>query len=129
MGTEIDVFPEHITEEAVARSLRDCDLVFGCTDNEAPRAILTQLSLRYLIPVSDMAVLINSEEGRLRDVVGRVTTLMPGEACLLCRGRIEANSLKFVLSRRKTRRNSGGEEPVPKPDEELPDLVHSLTLP
>lgn len=97
LGTELNVFPEHITEEEEARALRDCDVVFGCTDNQASRAILTQLSLRYLIPVIDMAVLITSEAGRLRDVVGRVTTLIPGEACLLCRGRIDPKSIMFEL--------------------------------
>lgn len=93
LGTEVVVYPEHITKEEVARSLRDCDLVFGCTDKEAPRAILVQLALRYLIPVFDMGVLIDSTEGAIRDVVGRVTTLLPGEACLFCRGRISSDGV------------------------------------
>jgi hypothetical protein len=90
LGTEVAIYPEHITKQETARALRDCDLVFGCTDKEAPRAILVQLALRYLIPIFDLGVLIDSEEGVLRDVVGRVTTLLPGEACLFCRERISA---------------------------------------
>lgn len=94
-GTIVDAYPEHITEESAAKLLRDCDVVFGCTDKEIPRAILVQLSLRYLIPVFDMGVLIDSEKGKIRGVHGRVTTLLPGEACLFCRGRITAERMRI----------------------------------
>lgn len=95
LSTEIRAFSSHITLQAVARTLRDCDIVFGCTDKEAPRAILVQLALRYLIPVFDMGVLIQSAEGTISDVVVRVTTLMPGEACLFCRGRISPETIRL----------------------------------
>jgi len=88
LGTNMRVYPEHITTEAVAKRLRECDVVFGCTDKETPRASLVQLSLRYLIPVFDTGVKVDSEDGMIRDITGRVTTVMPGEACLFCRGRI-----------------------------------------
>lgn len=93
--TKIDAYPNHITEESTARALRNCDAVFGCTDKEIPRAILVQLSLRYLIPVFDMGVLIDSENGVIRGVHGRVTTLLPGEACLFCRGRISTERMRI----------------------------------
>lgn len=94
-GTIVDAYPNHITEESTARALRDCDVVFGCTDKEIPRAILVQLSLRYLIPVFDMGVLIDSDKGVIRGVHGRVTTLLPGEACLFCRGRIATERMRI----------------------------------
>jgi len=93
LGTEIIVHPKHITSQEVAKTLRNCDLVFGCTDKEAPRGILVQLALRYFIPVFDMGVLVKSTDGIIDDVVMRVTTLMPGEACLFCRGRISAKEI------------------------------------
>lgn len=88
LGTKVHVFPENITREDTAKRLRSCDLVFGCTDKQRPRAILVQLALRYLIPVFDMGVVINSNKGNITDVIGRVTFLFPGEACLFCRKRI-----------------------------------------
>lgn len=81
-------FPTHISDQSVARHLRECDVVFGCTDKEAPRALLVQLALRYLIPVFDVGVKIGSSNGIIGDVVGRSTVLLPGEACLFCRERI-----------------------------------------
>lgn len=95
LGTVVNVYPYHITGEPTARALRDCDVLFGCTDKEIPRAILVQLSLRYLVPVFDMGVLIDSEKGKIRGVHGRVTTLIPGEACLFCRGRITAERMRI----------------------------------
>ena len=95
LGTAIDAFPQHITEESSSRALRDCDIIFGCTDKEIPRAILIQLSLRYLIPVFDLGVLVDSKDGIIQGVHGRVTTLLPGEACLFCRGRISTEGLRI----------------------------------
>jgi len=95
LGTRIQAFPEPITHERIARHLRDCDVIFGCTDKQIPRSILIQISLRYLIPVIDMGVLIASRNSIITDVVGRVTTILPGEACLFCRKRITPEGIRF----------------------------------
>ena len=89
LGTNVTVYSHPISDEATAQHLRKCDIVFGCTDKQAPRAILVRLALWYLIPVFDMAVKIHSENGTIRGIWGRVTTLLPGEACLFCRDRID----------------------------------------
>ena len=94
LQTEIQAVPKHITNLGAASVLRECDVVFGCTDKHLPRAILTQLSLTYFTPVIDLGVLIDSSEGIIRGVHGRVTTLMPGEACLFCRGRISPEAIR-----------------------------------
>src|SRR3989442_11612923 len=75
LGTTVHVFADPITSEAVAKQLRVCDVIFGCTDKQAPRAILVNLALRYLIPVLDLGVAINSMNGSIRDIIGRVTIL------------------------------------------------------
>lgn len=94
MGTQIVPHAEHITSEAVAKSLRDADIIFGCTDDEWGRSILNDLAIRYLIPVIDMAVKIPSEAGKIHSVCGRVTVLVPGAACLFCRERISPARIK-----------------------------------
>jgi molybdopterin/thiamine biosynthesis adenylyltransferase len=93
-GTKIMVYPKHISDEETAKHLRDCDMVFGSTDKHAPRGILVRLALRYLIPVFDMAAKIHSENQTIRGIWGRVTTLLPGEACLFCRGRIDSDTIR-----------------------------------
>src|SRR5262249_49331997 len=91
LGTAIVPVDKPITYRSAAELLRDCDVVFGCTDDQWGRSILTRLALYYYIPVFDMGVRIDSENGMIRSVQGRVTTLMPGNACLFCRHRLDAN--------------------------------------
>lgn len=95
LGTVVRPYPRHITEEEVAKRLRECDVVFGCTDRHAPRGILVQLALRYLIPVFDTGVKIDAPGEVIRGVFGRVTTVMPGEACLFCRERITSKMIEL----------------------------------
>ena len=74
----------------VARSLASADLVFGCTDDNAGRLVLSRLSSYYLVPVIDIGILLSSDAAEtLTGIDGRITTLSPGSACLLCRGRVD----------------------------------------
>ena len=95
LSTEIEAVPEHITIEAPARRLRACDVVFGCTDKQIPRAILMQLATKYCLPVFDLGVLIDSHDQHIQSIHGRITTLLPGEACLYCRGRISPEAMRI----------------------------------
>lgn len=92
-GTRAVAVPERITDRLTAERLRECDVVFGCTDDDTGRAVLNRLAIWYVVPVFDMAFVIDSEAGELRGLVGRVTTLLPGNACLLCRERLDPGRL------------------------------------
>ena len=92
--TKFNPFPNHITDQTTAKRLRDCDLIFACTDKQAPRGIVNRLAMRYLIPVFDVAVKLHSEDQMIRGIWGRVTTLFPGEACLFCRERIDPGVIR-----------------------------------
>lgn len=89
LPSTVEVLCGDITEESTARRLRECDILFGCTDRHLPRAIQSRLSTRYLIPVFDLGVLIDSVDGCLQAVAGRITTVFPGTSCLVCRGTID----------------------------------------
>lgn len=79
-----------ITIERTARQLAECDLIFGCTDDNAGRLVLSRVATYLLTPVIDCGVLLSSQkDGQLTGIDGRVTTLIPGQACLVCRGRID----------------------------------------
>ncbi len=78
------------TSQRVAESLAGTDLLFGCTDDNAGRLVLSRLCYWFLTPVIDMGVLLTSNPGStLGGIDGRITVLAPGSACLLCRGRID----------------------------------------
>lgn len=87
---QCDAVPNMITLASAARHLCDCDIVFGCTDDNAGRLVLSRFSTYMLTPVIDSGVLLTSDEsGNLLGIDGRVTTLVPGQACLVCRGRVD----------------------------------------
>lgn len=127
LGTTVCVYARPITEEPTARALRACDVVFGCTDKQAPRGILVRLALWYLIPVIDVGVKINSQDGVIRDVVGRVTTLQPGEACLFCRRRIAPEMIRLESLTTQERRSLADENYAPELEAPAPAVVTFTT--
>jgi hypothetical protein len=127
LDASVRAVPFHITEEHATRLLRDCDVVFGCTDTQLPRAILTQLALRYLIPYIDLGVLVDSTGGQLTGIYGRVTTFLPGEACLLCRGRITAEVLRVEALSPDDRAHQAKEGYAPELDDPAPAVISFTT--
>lgn len=96
IGLRTDVVSIHgtINDEATARRLTDCDVVFGCTDDNRGRVTLGRIATWYLVPVIDMGVKLTSIGKTLRNIEGRVSTIEPGGGCLQCRGRIDAAALQ-----------------------------------
>lgn len=100
LGTRVTSIEDFIFKKEVAQKLKDCDLVFCCTDDATGRSILNRLAIYYFIPVIDMAISIDSENKVIKEITGRVTTLLPNTACLICRGRITQDQLTAeVLNR------------------------------
>jgi molybdopterin/thiamine biosynthesis adenylyltransferase len=87
---ECDAVQSMVTLEQTARHLIGCDVVFGCTDDNAGRLVLSRFAAFLATPVIDVGVLLSSDgDGRLTGIDGRVTTMSPGTACLVCRDRVD----------------------------------------
>ena len=95
LGTNVQLIPKPITYKSAAKKFRGCDVMFGCTDDEWGRSILNKLAISYYIPVFDMGIKIDSENGVIKSIQGRVTTLIPSAACLFCRGRINPDNIRY----------------------------------
>ena len=52
-----------ITLESTARLVLDADIVFGCTDDNAGRLVLSRIASYLLTPVIDCGVLLSSDPG------------------------------------------------------------------
>lgn len=79
-----------VTHQSAARQLLDADVIFGCTDDNAGRLVLSRIATYFMTPVIDCGVkLTSSNDGSLIGIDGRVTVLGPGAACLVCRERID----------------------------------------
>jgi molybdopterin/thiamine biosynthesis adenylyltransferase len=83
-----------ITYQPAFEALRQCDAVFGCTDDNAGRAILSRLAYYYCLPVIDMGVLITARDDKITGLDARMTVMAPGTPCLFCRGRIDLSRLR-----------------------------------
>ena len=79
-----------ITEQRAAKQLLDADVIFGCTDDNAGRLVLSRIATYFMTPVIDCGVRLSGAVGaQLEGIDGRVTVLGPGAACMVCRSRID----------------------------------------
>jgi molybdopterin/thiamine biosynthesis adenylyltransferase len=89
-GAECFKVAARITSPEAIAALSDSDVVFGCTDDNAGRLVLSRFSSYLMCPLIDCGVLISSTaDGTLIGIDGRITVQTPGSACLLCRSRID----------------------------------------
>ena len=88
LGATVKTFRGWIGDDDCRDGLRACDVVFGCTDDHDGRLLLNRLAYFYLIPVFAMGIKIDlskDDPPRILDAAGRVTVLVPGTRCLVCR--------------------------------------------
>ena len=117
------------TSESVARTLAATDLLFGCTDDNAGRLILSRLSAYYLLPVIDMGILLSSgAAGHLESIDGRITTMSPGSPCLVCRSRVDPARAAAEMRAPEERRRLADEGYAPALGETEPAVVAFTTM-
>lgn len=126
--TTVQAIRGSVTYEGIARELTRCDVVFGCTDDDAGRAVLSRLAYWYLIPVFDCGFVILSDAGVVRGLFGRVTILQPGEACLICRRRVDPSRIRNQLLRSDERTRLASEGYAPELGDPDPAVVTYTTL-
>ncbi len=90
--TTCEAVQSMVTHVSAAKKLLPCDIIFGCTDDNAGRLVLSRLATYLLTPVIDSGVLLsNNPDGELTGIDGRVTVVVPENACLMCRDRIDTS--------------------------------------
>jgi molybdopterin/thiamine biosynthesis adenylyltransferase/proteasome lid subunit RPN8/RPN11 len=128
LGTKVTAIQGRITALEAAKALRGCDVVFGCTDDNRGRAVLSRLAYWYLIPVFDTAFLVDSDGHHVRGLFGRVTTVAPGSACLFCRRRIDQAQLAAEALPEQERERLAAEGYVPGLGDPDPSVGAYTTL-
>lgn len=122
------VVSEMGTLKHVAQALAGADLIFGCTDDNAGRLVLSRLATFFLLPVIDVGVLLSSDaDGVLSGIDGRVTTLSPGNACLVCRNRIDMARASAELKAPEERKRLADEGYAPALGQTEPAVVAFTT--
>jgi hypothetical protein len=117
-----------LTKESDARELTSCDVIFGCTDDNAGRLVLSRMATYLMVPVIDCGVLLSGDDdGHLAGIDGRITTLVPGVACLMCRGRIDIARARAELMIPEERGRLAGEGYAPALGDAEPAVVAFTT--
>jgi molybdopterin/thiamine biosynthesis adenylyltransferase/proteasome lid subunit RPN8/RPN11 len=83
LGTKVNPIKAKVTR-TVLDSLRACDIIFVCTDDNAGRLDVARLAYWCLIPVFDLGVVLKSIDGELSGIFCRVDVQLPGTACVSC---------------------------------------------
>jgi molybdopterin/thiamine biosynthesis adenylyltransferase len=126
---QCDTLASMVTLESTARRLTSCDVVYGCTDDNAGRLVLSRLATYLLTPVIDCGVLLTSDSAdQLVGIDGRVTVLSPGQACLVCRNRIDLRRAAAELLAPDERKRRADEGYAPALEHTEPAVVAYTTL-
>lgn len=92
IGARVLAMRGWVSAPDVRDTLKSCDVIFCCTDDHSGRVFLNRLAYYYLIPVFDMGLAMavaTAPGGGMADISARVTSVIPPEACLLCRGAVD----------------------------------------
>ena len=117
-----------VSQEALA-ALRECDVVFGCTDRHAPRSVLNELAYQFFVPVIDVGVGVDSRDGRMSGGTVRASIAAPSLPCLFCTGIISPDSILAESLDPDDRRARAREGYVAGlGDEETPSVVSLTTM-
>lgn len=87
LGNQVVVRKSWVGDPKLRDLLRSCDVLFGCTDDHQGRLTLNRLAHYYGIPVIDVGLRMRSARSDANyDMTGRVSTIRPGNPCLMCLG-------------------------------------------
>ena len=124
LGTHVITVPTWVDGQSARDLLKACDVIFGCTDDHDGRLLLNRLAYFYGIPLIDVGLRMRPAQPPLPyNLVARVSTILPGHACLLCRGLVDprrasaedlSRSNPAEFARRKAEAYvEGGGDPAP----------------
>lgn len=101
LGTHVVTKQEWVGHPDLRDMLRSCDVLFGCTDDHQGRLTLNRLAHYYGIPLIDVGLRMRAaRRGADYDMTGRVSTIRPGNPCLMCLGVADPRRAAFEGLRR-----------------------------
>ena len=127
-GTVVEAIAEKGLSSTVIQRLAGCDLIFGCTDDNAGRLVLSKLAYHYLVPVIDCGVKVSAADGHVHGVHGRVTVIAPGTPCLNCRGQIDMGLVAAEMMDAEERARRTAEGYVAGLEDHAPAVVPFTTM-
>jgi hypothetical protein len=130
LGTRVHPVTGAITSRQIIESIRDCDLVFACTDDHSGRVVLARFAYWMLVPVFDLGALVDTatDDQTLIDLVSRVDVQIPGTACVVCRGLIDQSRVQAEQLSAEELARRQAEDYAPNLDTPDPAVITYTTL-
>ncbi|SRR6266702_4123177 len=85
---------DSVVRQSVLLELRDCDVIFACTDNDWSRSVLNRFAYQYLVPLIDLGIRITLKNGAVQGIGGRVARVGPETACLRCAHHLDPDRIR-----------------------------------
>jgi molybdopterin/thiamine biosynthesis adenylyltransferase len=123
-GAHVTQHAVHLPDAAAAAALRDCDVLFGCTDNHGSRLILNTLSVQYLLPYIDIGTGIFTDgAGTITEAGGQYRVLLPGRLCMACIDAIDPDAALRDLLPPDARAQHRARGYIPTEDVPAPSVI------
>ncbi len=94
---EIVLIKGRVPQIEVINELLGCHIVLGCTDLHSARVALSDISLRYLIPIIDAGVIMEGKNGNITGQVVQINRLFPNDPCVFCRNMVDSRIIQQEL--------------------------------
>ncbi len=120
---ELATVEDSVVRQSVLLTLRDCDVVFACTDNDWSRAVLNRFAYQYLIPLIDLGIRITVNEGSVQGIGGRVARIGPDTACLRCARHLDPDRIRAESMPASQRRALAREHYIEGVDNPAPAVI------
>ena len=117
-----------VISQSVLAKLKNCDVVFSCTDRHSPRSVLNELAHQFFIPVIDMGVGLDTTNGRIDGGSVRVTLSSPSLPCLYCIGIISPDHMLAESLSKNERESRQMRGYIPQLDDDVPSVIELTTL-
>lgn len=122
------VIPKNVISQQVLTSLKDCDVVFSCSDRHAPRSVLNELAHQYFIPVIDIGTGLDVKNGKMEGGSARATLISPSLPCMYCYGIINPETILAESLSKEDMRARQKEDYVRGLDDDAPSVITFTTM-
>jgi hypothetical protein len=126
-NAEVLSIPRNVISQDVLKHLKDCDVIFSCTDRHSPRGVLSELSYQYYIPMIDLGVGLAANENKIQGSV-RSTVVGPSLPCLFCSGIIDPARIQTESMSKKERQKRQKEGYIEGIDDNAPSVISFTNL-
>lgn len=116
-----------ILQEVLDR-LKNCDVVFSCTDRHAPRSVLNELAYQFFIPVIDLGVGIDTTNEKIIGGSVRISLSSPSMPCLYCTGVISSEQILVESLGEQDRRSRQQQGYIPDMEDDVPSVIVFTTM-